>query len=553
MLRLLDRHRADQQRLPTPLAIGDGHDDRRQLLGLRAIDFVVLVDARNRPVGRDLDHVEPVDVHELVGLGIGRAGHAGELVVEAEIVLEGDRGQRLVLGLDGHALLGFERLMQAFRVAPTGHHATRELVDDDDLVGLDDVVLVALEQLVRLERLIDVMHHSDVLDVVERAALEHAGFSQQLLDALVAGLGQRHLTLLLVEFEILGLEPWNERVDGHVQLGAVLDRAGDDERRACLVDQDRVDLVDDGEGVAALDHLRLAHLHVVAQVVEAQLVVGRIGDVAGVHRLALLVVEAVHDGADGEAEELVDATHPLGVAAGEIVVDGDDMHRPGEGIEIDRQRCDQRLAFAGLHFGDIALVQHHAADQLHIEVALAERTLGSLADGRERRRQQIVERLFAGRDLRAKHFRAGAQIIVGQLGDFGFQRVDRLDTRAVCLDAAFVGRAEEFRGERAERHHAESSSNNSGPQPRGRSPSVPPPPRVGSYRVAAVRRCARSRAISGRLRARERSRLSHCPRRGTDTLSTREIRSRIPRCQRDSPVFEPRPSRAARGHALSKT
>ena len=56
--------------------------------------------------------------HEFVGFGRGRAGHAGELLVEAEVVLEGDRGQRLVLGLDLDVLLGLERLVQAFRIAP---------------------------------------------------------------------------------------------------------------------------------------------------------------------------------------------------------------------------------------------------------------------------------------------------------------------------------------------------------------------------------------------------------------------------------------------------
>ena len=45
-------------------------------------------------------------------------------------------------------LLGLERLVQAFRIAPARHHAAGELVDDDDLAVAHDVVLVALEQLV---------------------------------------------------------------------------------------------------------------------------------------------------------------------------------------------------------------------------------------------------------------------------------------------------------------------------------------------------------------------------------------------------------------------
>ena len=77
----------------------------------------------------------------------------------------------------------------------------------------------------------------------------------------------------------------------------------------------------------------------------------------------------------------------------EVVVDGDDVDAlAGERVEVDGQRGDQRLAFAGLHLGDLALVQHHAADQLHVEVALAERALGGFAHGREGGNEKVVER-----------------------------------------------------------------------------------------------------------------------------------------------------------------
>jgi hypothetical protein len=51
------------------------------------------------------------------------------------------------------------------------HHAAGELVDDEDLVVLDDVGVVAAEQLVRPERLVRVVDERDVLDVVEVGAL----------------------------------------------------------------------------------------------------------------------------------------------------------------------------------------------------------------------------------------------------------------------------------------------------------------------------------------------------------------------------------------------
>ena len=73
------------------------------------------------------------------------------LLVEAEIVLEGDRGERHVLGLDLDMLLGLERLVQSFGIAAARHHAAGELVDDHDFAVADDVILVALEQAVRAQ------------------------------------------------------------------------------------------------------------------------------------------------------------------------------------------------------------------------------------------------------------------------------------------------------------------------------------------------------------------------------------------------------------------
>ena len=144
--------------------------------------------------------------------------------------------------------------------------------------------------------------------------------------------------------------------------------------------------------MAALHHIFEPVFHVVAQIVETELVVGGVGDVAVVFLLALFVVEAMHDDADGQAEELVDLAHPFGVALGEIIVDGDDVHTAaGERVEIDRKSRNQRFAFAGLHLGNFAFVQDHAANKLDVEMALPERTLGGLTHRSESRHQNVVE------------------------------------------------------------------------------------------------------------------------------------------------------------------
>ncbi len=64
--------------------------------------------------------------------------------------------------------------------------------------------------------------------------------------------------------------------------------------------------------------------HVVAEIIEAELVVCAVGDVTLVRRPALLGAGlGVVNTPDREAEVLVDVPHPLGVAAGEVGVDGD--------------------------------------------------------------------------------------------------------------------------------------------------------------------------------------------------------------------------------------
>ncbi len=318
---------------PRSLGLADLLDDRVPLLLGRAVDEVGPVVADHRLVGRDDDDVELVDLVELGRLGVGRAGHARELLVHAEVVLEGDRGEGLVLALDLDALLGLDGLVQAVRPAPAGHHAAGELVDDDDLAVLDQVVDVALVEGVGAQRLVDAVEDLHVLGVVEVA---HA---EELLDLLDALVGEARLVGLLVDQEVAGGallavalvdllaldEAGDDAVDAVVLVGRLLGRAGDDERRAGLVDEDRVDLVDDGVVVPALHHRLQVELHVVAQVVEAELVVGAVGDVAGIGVLALGVGHVVLDHADGEAEEAVDLAHPLGVAAGQVVVDGDDV------------------------------------------------------------------------------------------------------------------------------------------------------------------------------------------------------------------------------------
>ena len=149
-------------------------------------------------------------------------------------------------------------------------------------------------------------------------------------------------------------------------------------------------------------------------------------------------------------EEAVDLAHPFGVAAGEVVVHRDDVDAvAGERVEIDRQGGDEGLALAGLHLGDLALVQHHPADQLHVEMAQPERAARGLAHHGEGFGQELVERRIGGQAL-AELDRLGGERFVGEGGHCGLQRVDLGHPPAIGAERAFVAGAEDLAGKGAE-------------------------------------------------------------------------------------------------------
>src|SRR3990172_3608957 len=79
----LDRDRADENRLALLGPLHQNLYNNTQIRFLRLEDVVVVVVAGDGDVRRDLDDMEVVDLDELLLLRLRRAGHAGELLVEA--------------------------------------------------------------------------------------------------------------------------------------------------------------------------------------------------------------------------------------------------------------------------------------------------------------------------------------------------------------------------------------------------------------------------------------------------------------------------------------
>ena len=341
-----------------------------------------------------------------------------------------------------HVLFSLERLMQALGIAATLHDTARELVDDLHLAVDHHIVNVAMEQKLRLQRLLQVVGQLPSGVGVNVIDAQHG------LDFRKARLGGVDGFLRLVHLEVfIKLQARHNARELVVRVGGLRAGTGNDKRRARLVYEDGVNLVYDGKVMAAL-HARLgAGDHVVAQVVEAELGVRAVRDVSLVSALFRIRAHAVLNKAHVHAQEVVDAPHPLAVAASQVIVHRDDVHVfARKGVEIAGQRRHKRFTFAGAHLCDLPVVERHAADKLHVKMAHARCAHGSLAHSRKRLGQHIVGG-SAGLHALAQLGGNGTQLFVGLRLHIGFKAADFRGQGLVILQLLAFAKREQLREE----------------------------------------------------------------------------------------------------------
>ena len=398
----LDGNRTHQHRLALFVALLDLPDDGTVFAVFGLIHRILIVNTDHGAIGGDLHDVQLVDGGEFLLLCQGRTGHTGELIIQTEIILEGDGGQGLALPLDGHMLLGLDGLVQALGVAAAEHQTAREFVHDDDFPVLDHIVHIPLHGAVGLDSLVDVvgdgavfgvgqiLQAEELLGLGDAPGGEGGGFGL-FIHHIVRVDGGVLLGLVIGFGDYIFFEAGGKLLGLVIKLSGFFPHAGNDKGSAGFIDKDGVHLVHDSEVVAPLDLLAGVEGHVVAQVVKAHLVVGAVGDVGGVGGLAFGLGQIMDDKAHGKAQEAVDLAHPLRVALGQIVVDGDDVDAlAGEGVEVGGEGGHQGFTFTGLHLGDAALVQHNAADELHPVGTQAQHPVRCLPDGGKGLGENIV-------------------------------------------------------------------------------------------------------------------------------------------------------------------
>ena len=170
--RVFHGNRADQHRLAMLVTLFDFFDDCVPFFRQSAIDHVRVVLADHRHVRGNYDHIKFVSRMKLSRFGFCRSSHAGKLFVKPEIVLQSDRGEGLILALDLHAFLGFDRLMQSVGPATAFHQTPGEVIDDNYLAILHHVLMIEPIKRVRLQGLLDAMQQFHVRRIVKVADAE---------------------------------------------------------------------------------------------------------------------------------------------------------------------------------------------------------------------------------------------------------------------------------------------------------------------------------------------------------------------------------------------
>ena len=127
-------------------------------LTLCAIHTVVHIRTNHGAVGGNLHNIQFVDIPKLASLCYCRTSHTRQLVIHAEIVLQGNGGIGLCGILHLYMLFGFHSLMQAVAPSSAFHDTASLLIHYLHLSILNDIVIIEVEHGVSLEELLDGVH-----------------------------------------------------------------------------------------------------------------------------------------------------------------------------------------------------------------------------------------------------------------------------------------------------------------------------------------------------------------------------------------------------------
>ena len=201
--RIFNRGRTYQYRLTPVIAFANIFNRCLVFFSSGFVHTVELVFALIGAVVRHHHRFKPINFLEFIGLGISSASHACQLAIKAEIILEGDGCQRLVLRLDAHIFLGLDRLVQTITPTAPRHQAPGKLVNDDDFTFLHHVVLIAVIQVIGPQRCVEMVHQRDIGRIVKCGTLwNQLDIDKYAFRTLVALFGQKDLMTFFIKRKV---------------------------------------------------------------------------------------------------------------------------------------------------------------------------------------------------------------------------------------------------------------------------------------------------------------------------------------------------------------
>ena len=230
--------------------------------------------------------------------------------------------------------------------------------------GKEKLLFLSVEHflgLIGIQHRLGTVHPVDVFRILQqrhqsvRSWLPQLRFVEQKAHFLLEGLGilrvgaifrLKFLDHLFGPFEKLVAQlllPLHQRLNGwfdliKVVIGMNHGRPTDDQRRACFINQDGIDLIHNGEVMTPLNLVIAIVCHpIVTKIIKTELRIRSVGDVTAVLFAAQSRRLIMQDATYSETEKGVNRTHPFAVASCEVVIHGHDMHpTPGQGIEKNR-------------------------------------------------------------------------------------------------------------------------------------------------------------------------------------------------------------------------
>ena len=257
----LDRDRTYQHRLSRCVRFLNLVADCEKFLFLGLVYRIMQVLTDNRLIGRNLHNVHSIDCPELFFLSQCRTGHTGFFIIFIEEILERDICKSLAFPFYFYVLFCLNCLMKSIRVTTTWHNTSGKLINDKYLVIFYHIILIAEHQVIGAKCQLHIVLNLQILRICQVLDLEELLY---LLDTISC---QMNDLIFLIDDEVSGLLDLLTHDGIHlgkflaclttgqrmchiiaqlIKLSGFSALTRDDQRSSRLIDQNRVNLVDDG-------------------------------------------------------------------------------------------------------------------------------------------------------------------------------------------------------------------------------------------------------------------------------------------------------------------